>query len=97
VIGALPVAPAGRAERGSMAVRYRELIDAFLEEVARDPAFRLRLREDPQDAIVRSGFARKIEELQSEVWGSTEVMGFGWEDTCFNQWSCLSNSCYVTI
>ncbi len=80
-----------------MADHYRDLIDAFLEQLANDPSFRQRVREDPQDALVRSGFARKIQELQSTYWESPEVMGYGCEDTCFNQWSCLSNSCYMTI
>ncbi|MGH2346926.1 MAG: hypothetical protein ACRDG4_17000 [Chloroflexota bacterium] len=80
-----------------MADQYRDLIDAFLEELARDPTFRKRIQEDPQEALARSGFARKIQDLQPDVWDSTEVMGFGCEDTCFNQWSCLSNSCYMTI
>ena len=80
-----------------MADQYRDLIDAFLEQLAQDPGFRRRLREDPQDALARSGFARKIQDLQSSEWESSEVMGYGCEDTCFNQWSCLSNSCYLTI
>ena len=80
-----------------MADRYRDLIDAFLEQVVGNPAFRRQLREDPQRALEASGFARVIQELQPDAWESAEVMGFGCEDTCFNQWTCLSNSCYVTI
>ncbi|HVA91508.1 MAG TPA: hypothetical protein VNL71_16880 [Chloroflexota bacterium] len=80
-----------------MADRYRDLIDAFLEQVTRDPVFRDRLREDPQQALEDSGFGRAIKDIQPDIWEPAEVMGFGCEDTCFNQWSCLSNSCYVTI
>jgi hypothetical protein len=80
-----------------MADHYRELIDAFLEQVAHDPIFRQQVRDDPQAALEASGFGRAIQEMKPDVWESAEVMGFGCEDTCFNLWTCLSNSCYVTI
>jgi hypothetical protein len=95
--GAILPTDAGTAERRAMADQYRDLIDAFLEQLIQDPAFRRRLREDPQGALVSSGFARKIQELQSNQWETPDVMGYSCEDTCFNQWSCLSNSCYMTI
>lgn len=80
-----------------MGDRYRDLIATLLEQIACDPAFRQRIRDDPQGALEAAGFGRQIKDLQPDSWGSAEVMGFGCEDTCFNQWTCLSNSCYLTI
>jgi hypothetical protein len=81
-----------------MSDRYRDLIDRFLDKIAGDPAFRRQLREDPYLALESSGFARQLEQLQPEGPLAADVMGYGaCVDTCFNQWSCLSGSCYVTI
>ena len=81
-----------------MSDQYRDLIDRFLERVASDPAFRQLLRDDPYQALESSGFARRLDELQPEGLQEADVMGYGaCADTCFNQWSCLSGSCYVTI
>lgn len=77
---------------------YRDLIDRFLERVVSDPAFRQLLRDDPYQALESSGLARRLEELQPGGSQEADVMGYGaCADTCFNQWSCLSGSCYVTI
>jgi hypothetical protein len=80
-----------------MREQYRALIDEFLECIARDPIFRRQLREDPLEALESSGFARRIGDLQPGGWEPPEVIGYGCEDTCFNCWTCLSNTCYVTI
>ncbi len=80
-----------------MGDRYRDLIDAFLECVAGDPDFRRRLRQDPQGTLESSGFARRVQEILPDAWSPDEVVGYGCQDTCFNQWTCLSNSCVITI
>jgi len=89
---------AGQEGGSGMNDRYRDLIDRFLDRVASDPPFRQLLRDDPYRAIESSGFARQVEELQQEGWQQADVLGYSaCTDTCFNQWSCLSGSCYVTI
>lgn len=80
-----------------MADRFRDLIDGFLEQIARDPDFRKRLRDNPQETLEASEFGRQIRALQPDVWEPAEVIGYGCEDTCFNQWTCMSDSCYITI
>jgi hypothetical protein len=80
-----------------MREQHRELIDRFLEHMARDPAFRRQLRENPLEALEASGFAREIRALQPGAWDTPEVVGYGCEDTCFNRWTCLRDTCYVSI
>jgi hypothetical protein len=85
------------AEVWSMANQYRELITRFLDLVAADATFRDRLRSDPMTALEESGFARQMHEIQPD-WELPEVTGYGGcADTCFNRWTCLSDSCYVTV
>jgi hypothetical protein len=74
---------------------YRDLIDAFLNQVANDATLRKRIRENPQEALKDAGFGQI---LQPESFQEPEVMGYGQcADTCFNRWTCLSASCFITI
>jgi len=74
---------------------YRDLIDAFLNQVANDEAFRRRIRENPQEALKDAGFGHV---LQPESFQEPEVMGYSLcVDTCFNRWTCLSDTCHITI
>jgi hypothetical protein len=74
---------------------YRNLIEAFLDQVANDPTFRRRIRENPQEALKAAGFGQVLEpegSHQAEVMGYSQCL-----DTCFNYWTCLSDSCHITI
>jgi hypothetical protein len=85
-------------EMTCMANQYRELIAQFLAQVAADPAFRQRLLSDPHAALEESGFGQQVAALQLDHRDQPEVSGFGMcTDTCFNRWTCLSDSCYLTI
>ena len=79
-----------------MGDRHRDFIERFLDQIAQDPAFRRKLLENPGEALEASGFARELEEIEQDIWDSPEVMGYGCTDTCFNRWTCLSASCYIT-
>jgi hypothetical protein len=80
-----------------MTSQYRELMARFLELVAADATFRERLRSDPLSALDESGFAREARAIRPD-WELPEVTGYGGcADTCFNRWTCLSDSCYVTV
>ncbi len=75
---------------------HRDFIEKFLDRIAQDPAFRRKLLENPEEALETSGFARELEKIEPDMWNASEVMGYGCTDTCFNRWTCLSASCFIT-